>query len=450
MRSNVAPVLLLIGFLVLAGGLVYLAHHPQAEILDEAQSWPFIGSLATRFRDHYATPPPQMSPQGDAEEIYTVRRFVPVVPPLDEGEVWVLPGQPMRSKPSETSPTMFEFAAIANVRRLEKRGDWYRIWHRGSEGWVYLKGYMENGEPPYGRDALPPGPLPPLPPDPEALQVARDLLIDGGRSVRLGPWELLTDSDDDELIRHLAEAAEGLEDAYIRRFSREPLGTPLEVVVLYQDEAPYREVQNRSDSLLGLAATGHTSSGLSVFFVGDRSPQAVASTLVHELVHTINRRALGPALPPWLDEGLAEDLATSQFGPGGPMAGTLGGERRSQGHRAVTSGGLASLWQLRELTRSGRLPSMREVLELDWVSFVRPEKGSLHYGLANFWVRFLLDEDEGRYAESFRTFLDTVAAGGPVSGEALRRQLGDSWMGLDARFALWIEFHKYEAPRQND
>ena len=97
--------------------------------------------------------------------------------PLGQGEVWVLPGHRIQNAPSSTAPTLFEFEAIANVTMLEKRGDWYRVYRRGLEGWVYLEGYRESPDPPYGRAVEPPGPLPPRAPEPEGGTFSGPVLL---------------------------------------------------------------------------------------------------------------------------------------------------------------------------------------------------------------------------------------------------------------------------------
>lgn len=445
MRSHVGPVLLLTLLTVLLAGLVYLAHHPEAEALQRAEGWPFVGPLATAFRERF-TPPPPPVPEAEepaAEEAVHVIHVAPVVPPLGQGEVWVLPGNRIRSEPSPTAPTVVEFEAIANVTWLEKKGDWYRVWHRGAQGWVYLEGYVESDEPPYGRAVEPPGPLPPRAPEPETLEAALAHLGDGGRRLQAGPWTLWTDTADVDLLERLQGILSGLEAVYTARYGRKPLGTPLEVVVLYDDEAVYREIQAGTEGLLGLVAAGHTVSGLSLSFVGGRSHDAVAATIVHELVHTINRRALGPVLPSWLDEGIAEDLATSRLGPAGPLPGTLSGERRAGDGTFTLSGGIAALYRLRDQVRTASLPSVENLVALDWEAFVRPGAASLHYAQAAFFLRFLLDGEDGRYAEGFRSFLAGVAAGESVAGPVLLRHLDESWTVLNARFQLWLELHKF-------
>lgn len=437
MRSHVGPVVLLTLLTGLLAGLVYLAHHPDSEAVRRAERWPFVGPLASAFREHFTPPTP--APRVEEAPAEVVR----IVPPVGKGEVWVLRGNRIRREPSATAPAVYEFDAISNVTWLEKKGDWYRVWHRGVEGWVYLEGYVEGDEPPYGRAVEPPGPLPPRAPEPELLSAALSCLEGGGRRISAGPWTLWTDTADEELLERLQGVLSGLEATYTARYGLTPLGTPLEVVVLYGDEAVYREIQSGTEGLLGLVAAGHTVSGLSISFVGGRSHDAVAATLVHELVHTINRRALGPVLPSWLDEGIADDLATSRLGPRGPLPGTLSAERRGGSGESTLQGGIAALYQLRGRVRTASLPGLEELVGLDWESFVDPGAAPLHYAQAAFFIRFLLDGEDGRYAGGFRSFLAGVAHGEAVSGPALLRRLDERWSVLDARFQLWLEFHEF-------
>lgn len=443
MRGNAGPLLLLTSLLALLGGYAWLTRHPDAEILRRAESWPYVGPLASGLRQRYATPPPAGSgdaapPNTEAAE-YVVE---PRVPPVGDGYVWVLPGTAMYREPSETSPKILQFDAIANVTRLESRGDWYRVWRRGQEGWVHLEGYRDD-EPPYGREPEPPRPLPSIAPAGAALAAARELLGAAERALAAGPYALYTDSGDDALAARLDRVAAHLGDAYAERYGCRPEAgdEPREVVVLYDDEADYRRLQNRSPELLGLRAGGHTGSGLVLLYVGGRAPWEVSATLIHELVHTLNRRSLGPALPSWLDEGLADDLASSEVGDDGRIVpGTLGGERRREENRFTMRGGVAALWQLRDEVRAGSLVHVRELLHLDWDDFVRSDRAGLNYATSAFWVRFLLDGEDGRYAAAFRDYLRAVARGEPTAPEALRQRLGLPWNVVNARFQLWIDF----------
>lgn len=445
MRGYAGPLSFLLALLALFGGSVWLTRHPEAEIVRRAEGWPFIGRLASEVRRRYATPPPAEAGDSpvvivdDAEPVVVE----PVLPPVGEGFLWVIPGTVMRREPSANAPEIRQFDAIANVTRLEKRGDWYRVWSRGREGWVYLEGYRDDN-PPYGSDPEPVKPLPSAAPDEETLATARGYLGAGARELALGPYKLYTDVGDDGLLAYFGRVASGLERAYLERYGRPPIDrVPREVVVIYASEADYREYQNRSPELLGIASGGHTATGLSVLYVGDRLRWEVASTLVHELVHTLNRRALGPALPSWLNEGLADDLASSEIAADGRVVlGSIGGHRVRSENQFTMRGAIAALWQLRDAVRTGSLIHVRELLHLHWEDFVRGHRANEHYAASAFWIRFLLEGDGGAYAEALRGYLESVSRGGPATPDALRARLGLSWNQLDARFRLWIEFQQ--------
>jgi len=320
------------------------------------------------------------------------------------------------------------------------------VWRSGTEGWVHLADYVPAREPPFGSDPDPPGPLLPREPDEETLAASRQLFGDEERVLGLGPYTLYTDSRDDPWLSGLDRVVARLDEVYARRYEREPLGTPRAAVVLYADEDAYRRFQARSDRIRGLHAAGHKTGGLAVLYIGERSWQAVRSTLVHELVHLINRRALGPALPSWLDEGLADDLALSEIDEEGRIRpGSLTGQRREESGRVMLDGALASLWKLNDSRRDGTLVPVQDLLGLEWEEFVNPERSRTHYTASAFWVRFLLEAEGGRYAPGFREFLAGVAEGRPATGDALREKLGEDWSVLNGSYRGWIAFKAREA-----
>ncbi|NIW29369.1 MAG: hypothetical protein GWN07_19375, partial [Actinobacteria bacterium] len=79
-------------------------------------------------------------------------------------------------------------------------------------------------------------------------------------------------------------------------------------------------------------------------------------------------------------------------------------------------------------------------LHLDWDDFVRSDRSGVNYAASAFWVRFLLDGEDGRYAPTFRDYLRAVSRGEPATPEALRERLGLPWNVVDARFRLWLDF----------
>ncbi len=443
MRKDAVAIALLLVILVFFGGFAWLTRHPDAEILRRAEDWPVVGRWASQFREAYR---PQRSQEGESSEGVPEASAIETRPPPTTDTIWVLPGMRLREAPSAASPTIRQLTAIANVPMLEQRGDWYRVWHKGRDGWVHMENYDPEGDPPYGSETDPPGPLLPRAPDEATLTAARELLEDGERVLRLGPYTLYTDSRDQVLLSGLDRVAAQLDEVYAERYQRRPLGTPRAAVVIYRSEDAYRRFQAQSERIRGLRAAGHKTTGLAVLFIGSNSRQAVRSTFVHELVHLTSRRALGPALPSWLDEGLADDLALSKVDESGRFRpDLLSGERREESELVTFDGALASLWSLNGSRRDGTLMPVEELMALEWEEFVRPDRIRLHYAASAFWVRFLLEAEGGRYAGGFRAFLDGVAEGRPPTGDELGRRLERDWSLLNGSYRGWIAFKAREA-----
>ena len=53
MRGDAGPKILLLTLVALFGGFAWLTHHPEAEIVRRAESWPFVGPLASQFRQRF-------------------------------------------------------------------------------------------------------------------------------------------------------------------------------------------------------------------------------------------------------------------------------------------------------------------------------------------------------------------------------------------------------------
>lgn len=426
------------------GGFTYLTRNPEAEILRRAESWPYVGPLAARFRAAYL--PRTERPGGEPETEETrlgedTGRIVPPPPPRQfQQYVWALGGMELKRSAAPEAETIYRFENLARAGKIERRGDWFHVYYHGREGWVLLEGYDEDAEVPYGNTPEPTRPVPARPPEEERLAAARQYLRGKERVAPIGSYTLYTDYHDDELITYLDTVVKQLDAAYAERYGRRPLGDPAEAVVLYRSDIAYRLMQRQTPRLAGLTAAGHNSEGVAVLYSGSRSPRDVTRTVIHELTHFTNRRAVGPQLPPWLDEGIADDIAHGRIDEDGRLhPADLGGERLQRGDEVRLEGGYAALWRLREAARSGTLPELPGLMRSDWDAFVKTPKVQLHYDAASLWVRFLLEGDGGRWAHAFRSFLGAVAEGGPATAEALGVRLGEEWSVLDDRFRAWIE-----------
>jgi hypothetical protein len=257
------------------------------------------------------------------------------------------------------------------------------------------------------------------------LARARSRLSGAETAGRLGPYALYTDVERSARLDRLDRIASEVEGAYRGRYGRRPLGEPAEAVVLFAREKDYRAFQNESARLSGLAASGHSGHGLVALYDGGRPGEELASTLVHELAHLLNRRAVGPILPSWLDEGIADDLAQSRIDARGRIEpGTLGGVTVRASRRVEMYGARAALEQLARGVEAGRLRPLPELLSLEWERFVG--RGSdLHYAQSSFFVRYLLDGEGGALAPGFGPSWPPP----PRAGRSSPRRCASGWGG---------------------
>ncbi len=296
-----------------------------------------------------------------------------------------------------------------------------------------------DGNPPLGSATAPTLPLHGRPADPEKLTEARQLFFGKETVGRLGPYSLISDVTDAALLSLLDGIAVGVQESYVQRYGRVPIGRAVETIVVYRREGPYRLLLSKWNRIHGLPASGHTGFGLVASYQGDRLPAELAQTLVHELVHLLNRRALGPALPPWLDEGIADDLSYSRTTSSGHLIlGSLGEIRIEAANRYVLKGGLASLALLAQ-PRHGEWSGLPALLDLDWQGFVGVDDIGLHYAESTFLVRCLLADRCGDGSrESFSSFLKGISEGGSAESSALLLSLDSEWSQVEAALRLYV------------
>ncbi len=361
------------------------------------------------------------------------------------GRVWVTPGMDLLAAPRQGAAKVSTLNLYANVAVVDHRPGWVKVRHRAQSGWIPFDDPRFGPDPPLGSDPEPPRPLAARTPEAAHLQRARGLLTSPEAAGSLGPYVLYTDLQDADRLRFLDRIAGGVEAVYRARYGRDPVGQPAEAVVLYTREEAFQELLRQDARLAELPASGHSGQGVVALYDGGRPRTEVGATLVHELVHLLNRRALGPVLPSWLDEGLANDLAQSRLdGDGGLDPRTLGGVTVRADSQIRMYGARASLQQLVLAIEEERLRPLPELLGLDWDEFVRRD-GSLHYAHSAFWIRYLADGEAGALAPGFRAFLGRVADGGSPGSEALRESLGRSWDDLERGFRAWILAQREDA-----
>lgn len=232
--------------------------------------------------------------------------------------------------------------------------------------------------------------------------------------------------------------ASGLEVLFAARYGLDPIGEARETILLFAEEAAYRAEQAAEDELAPLAAaTGHAGHGLVLLYRGARSADEVLGTLAHELSHLLARRAIGPALPPWLDEGIADDFGASRIDEAGDLVPDSWSRVVRRREREVEiSGGEAGLRRLVAALGAPDPPHVEALLTRDWEEFVAAPEGELAYAHATCLVRYLLADRE--LATPFRRYLAAVAGGAPATAAELERILERSGAELDRGLRSWV------------
>lgn len=432
-------------------------------------------------------PPAESAPASSSEVLGAAAAFGEESPPP---RLSLPAGTALRERPDPRSPALETLDAPAELPVLERRGPWARVAREALRGWVLVPGARD------GEDAGD-GPVPALAgggPDPELLEHALARLSgegggeEGGargaagparsRSPRsLGPYTLYTDVEDEDLLGFLGRLAGDLHRVYQERYGLDPAPQPgdgpPDAVVLFARPENYRAFAEADAALAGLEAGGFAGFGLAALAAGGRSRMETAALLVHELAHLANARTLGPRTPPWLEEGLANDLSFSRIDPSGRLdparlggtssvrarwpgaAGGTVGERGGVEVTVTSAGGRAALERLSEALDRGELVPLEELVRLSWHRLVEPDQRRLVYAQSAFFVRYLLDgapsgraperppetspgDPEGEPATAFRAYLRDLAAGRAADPEALPEALGTDWATLDRDLRRWL------------
>jgi len=213
------------------------------------------------------------------------------------------------------------------------------------------------------------------------------------------------DADAGGKAREIARHMDGVFDEYTRRFrtfgKRETERMPL---YLFKTQSDYLTFMKRSG--IDATATG------GIFFIrpdlrglatwiDDRPQWVTLETIQHEGFHQFAFTHIGPRLPLWANEGLAE-----YFGDGILVGGTLrigiaNGRRIEAVKNAIRDKKVIEFDQLMNMQQG------------QWhVNLMRDrDKARLQYDQSWSMIYFLIHGEEGRYREGFEKYLALVAKG---------------------------------------
>jgi hypothetical protein len=453
--NDLLTFVMIAGPIALLAGFVWLANQPDAPLFVTLSRQPLIGSPISRLRDHYRAAEPRSQPALWSGSEATDRGGAPAPDADQQLEViFVGGGAILRSEPRSDADEVGRTTRIESLLLYERRAPWARVeWppRRGIEvqepgeteemaqtAWVDLEARRRQ-IPPLGNEPSRPGPLPGRAVDPELLDLARRLMTGEVVTGRIGPYPVLHDLENEALFLRFDRSVSRLEGVYYQRFSVVPGDRARETIVLFRRKADYDEFAAARLELAGVESLGHASGGLVALHAEGSDPRLTEMTLLHELTHQLNRRALGPVLPPWLEEGLCEELSEGGWAidHGLDFDRWVRTFRLDFGNRYRLTGPFASLDAVAGAALDGQLLTTLDLVALDFRGFVAQE-GALNYAVSGWMMRYLLDGEERSYRERFRGYLASVAEGEPPSGGRLIRELGVDWGELDSGFRSYV------------
>ena len=370
--------------------------------------------------------------------------------------IWLPAGSPLFESPDAASSRLGIIDALCEIEVLEQLGDWYRVHHDGRLGWVQPdlpRHQMSLDVFPDPEPLLVETPGFEIDDSPRRVDLAQQALGLSAPNGQLGPWELLTDVGDPRLIGILDRIAAGLPTSYRDRYGVDPTPPADQAVAVFATEEAYRPFESAVTHLSSLGARGHTGGKLAALFVEDNRLEEASTLLVHELTHLMNRSVLGPAPPPWIEEGIANDMAYSRIDKAGRLRlGSVNGERVVYGDRRTGvsiqySGAVAALAELLRTRARRQGTPLKVLVQLDQGRFLDADR-TRHYIESAFLVRFLLQAEKGRYAAAFKGYLETLPAAGAASqGDQLAELLGTDWPRLERAFDAWLQIQSAQLLR---
>ena len=365
---------------------------------------------------------------------------LPCAPTAGPAVEAVSEGTHVRREPDGGSTSVAVVDVDMNLPVLTRCGGWVRVRYLEWKGWVWTG----HGDAPRVRGSRLKPPLP----DQASLDLARGLLAGRAAERAFGPYTFLTDVRDEGLLARFGRTAAALSEIHAARYGARALPTAGAVIVVFGREADYRTYERSAEGVAGLGARGHAGGGLAALTIDNLDADEATALVVHEVAHMLNRAALGPDLPPWLDEGIAEDMAFSRFGPSGALVPGTWRSRRfvstwiakdSNGRdvnvvKTSISGPGVTAADLVRRGREGTLPSLELLVSLSYPDFVSVEARPVTYPMSCLLVRYLLEV----HAAAFHAFLATVAAGGTEEGLDLFAGLCQDAQTLEKGFKAWL------------
>ena len=258
-----------------------------------------------------------------------------------------------------------------------------------------------------------------------------------------GPFGGSTDVANERLLQHLERVATALPGAFATRFGLQAIASGS--IFVFGRERDFRTWLKTQHGVEDARVEGFAASGTASLYLGHHGVEDVSAMLVHEVTHLLARNAFRRSLPPWLEEGLADELAFNRF--------TRDGKIVHDSVRISRSARMQSMFPTRRGTRfsstvsgpgvallrlsRGSLVPLPELLNASQDDFLASAGRQDRYATAAFFVRFLLSAQPER-AQRFRAFLAAGVGGAPMDAAAFEVAMGETVVELDKKYLRWV------------
>lgn len=336
---------------------------------------------------------------------------------------WLAPGTPLYSLDARSAEPVATVASLAFVPVFSRDESWAELMYLGERlrtatGFFTHTTYAgERTKAPVPRE--------------EAGLAAR--FFPGVAPRQMGPFFFVTDFPEGELLTLLGSAAYKVEEAYRERYGLEVGHRAGETFLVFSTEEAYKAFITAKPGLAIFDAATMAGQSTAALVIGQRSSWEVVSSFLHAATHLLNRRLFDRPMPPWLEEGLAEDLdcfwAEDPFAPAPGMMGA----RWNQGPVPVV-GCYTPMIKVAQGQPPPELLATELLVGLDRRGYVEAGSFAKNQLSASWLVAYLLNGEGGALASGFRDFLAEVAQGQPATGERLLTKLGKSWGEIDSGY----------------
>lgn len=218
--------------------------------------------------------------------------------PAAAEHVTLPPGARLHLEPDVKSHSLALLDAEALVEVLERKDGWILVRYDAFRGWVREGAprslLEERGDsypaPGVAHEAL--------------LARGRALLRDGGRELPMDGRTLLTDVSDETLLKWLVAMPAATRYRFEKKWGRTRPPAPGSVVFLFESAEAEREF-----SSVACGATEPLGERIASLALSGKGRARDRERLLHQVGHLYARDLLGDGVPPWIEEGLADEFA---------------------------------------------------------------------------------------------------------------------------------------------